>query len=334
MVAGFDGGIVSVVDFWRAVFFFVSRSLIWGVILPEKSAAAVRYYAVGVVFALLASVGFSTKAILVKLAYQHNVDAVTLLALRMLFSFPFFLIAAYITQRDATTSTLTRRDWSLLATLGLIGYYVSSLFDFWGLEYITASLERLIIFLYPTFVVLLSAALARERISRQLMTALAVCYAGIVLVYADEGAHAQRDLVVGSALVFVSVISYACYLVASGQLIQRIGSLRFTAYGMTFSCIGVIVHFLVSNPLASLRQPKEVYGAALAMAIFATVLPAFFLAEGMKRIGAGSTAVVGSFGPVATIALAYWLLGESLTTVQVGGSLLVIVGVLIIGKQK
>ena len=287
----------------------------------------------GVAFALLAAVGFSGKAILVKLAYLSPVDAVTLLALRMLFSVPVFVgIAVWANYRHATP--LMRHDKWLVLALGLLGYYLSSLLDFLGLQYISAGLERLILFLYPTMTVILLALLQRKAISRRIKIALGLSYAGIALVFVHD-AHLQGDgVVLGATLVFLSTLSYSLYLVGAGHAIQRIGTMRFTAYAMIVASIACVLQFALTHPLSALDLPPRVYGLALAMAAFSTVLPVFMLSYAIRRIGSGNASLIGSIGPVSTIAMAYLVLGEHVSLLQIAGSALVLAGVLIVSLNS
>lgn len=284
----------------------------------------------GVLCAFGATLGFSAKAIFVKLAYRYQVDAVTLLTLRMVFSLPFFLLLALWSLRNRNQARLSLSDWRAVIVLGLLGYYISSLLDFWGLQYISASLERLVIFLYPTLTVLLTALFLGKALTRRTLIALLISYAGIGLVFMHEllsGVHAS---VLGMSLVFASVVSYAIYLVWSGEVIARVGALRFTAYAMTISCLAVLLHAVATTSAAPLHQPSEVYALALGMAIFSTVLPALLLAYAMRYMGADQAALIGSSGPVATIFLANIFLGEALNGWQWIGSALVLGGVLFV----
>jgi len=290
---------------------------------------------IGALFAFTATFAFSAKAVLVKLAYIHSVDALTLLTLRMLFSLPFFLMAAVWSLRSNGAGRLERRDWVTLGILGFLGFYLASLFDFMGLEYISASLERLIVFLYPTLVVLLAAFFFRKRITPPVITALVLSYAGILLVFARDVSLDQNNILIGSALVFGSTLAYALYLIGCDGIITRLGPVRFTAYAMTISCLIVGFHFGLTHPVAELTlQTPEVYKLAIVMAVFSTVLPAFMLSAGIRRIGAGKASIIGSAGPVFTIVLAYFLLGESLSGDQLIGAVLVLAGVLWISVRK
>ena len=288
----------------------------------------------GILFALVAAIGFSAKAILVKLAYIDSVDPITLLALRMAFSLPFFLVVAARANRNKHSQPMIAKDILAVIGLGLIGYYLASYLDFLGLQYISAGLERLILFLYPTMVVIISALVFKHRIGRTAMIALLISYAGITLVFLHDMNVLQHDAVSGSVLVFASALSYAIYLVGAGHAIARIGATRFTAYVMTVACAACLVQFAVTHPLAALELPARVYGLSIAMAVFSTVLPAFLLAAAMRRIGSVHTSMIGSIGPVSTILLAYVFLGELMSPEQIAGSILVLAGVLMISLKR
>lgn len=304
----------------------------------SRSILVNRDVLLGVVFALLAALGFSAKAILVKLAYLDNVDAVTLLALRMMFSLPIFACVAVWAKRQHA-EPLSTHDRMLVLVLGLIGYYLSSFLDFLGLQYISAGLERLILFLYPTMTVLLSALVYKRAIGRKIIAAMALCYAGIVLVFFhDLGLHdagiRQGVILLGASLVFASTLSYAVYLVGAGHAIARIGAARFTAYAMVVACVASLLQFGAMRPMSALDLPLRVYELSIAMAIFSTVLPAFLLSHAIRRIGSGSASLIGTVGPVSTIYMAHVFLNESISPLQIAGASLVLVGVLTISMNS
>lgn len=287
----------------------------------------------GVIFALIAAVGFSAKAILIKLAYLDHVDAITLLALRMMFSVPFFVaVAIWVNRRNS--EPLKRQDWLAVVALGLLGYYLSSFLDFLGLQYISAGLERLILFLYPTMTVILSALIYKRAIGRKVIAAMALSYAGILLVFLHDAAMSQGGVLLGAALVFASTLSYSSYLVGAGHTIARIGATRFTAYAMVVASAASLLQFGVTHPLSALNLPSRVYELAFAMAIFSTVLPVFLLSYAIRRIGSGNSSLIGSIGPVATIVLAYVFLGERISLLQIAGSSLVLAGVIIVSLNS
>lgn len=286
---------------------------------------------VGMVLALLAALFFSIKAIFVKLAYQYGVDAITLLTLRMAFALPVFVVVALMEQRKTSARKITLNQAAAMIALGLIGYYLASMLDFIGLQYVTASIERLVLFLFPTFTVLLSMLFLGRRISRVEIGALMLSYAGIALCVGQEVSLDGENSLLGVLLIFGSTLAYAIYLIGSGELIPRIGSRRFMAYAMIVSCLAVLLQFIISRDLAMLHQPVAVYGYGLAIAVLSTVLPAFMLAAAIHRIGASHTSIIGGIGPVLTIILAVLILGETMTGLQIGGALLVVAGVLLLG---
>ena len=274
---------------------------------------------------------FSAKAIVVKLAYRHGVDAETLLALRMLFAAPFFAAALWWTSRGA--APLTRRERGLLVTIGLLGYYLASYFDFLGLQHISAALERLILYLNPTLVLLLSVLVLRRPVTRFDLIALLLSYGGIVLVFWHDVRLDADGVALGAALVFGSAACYAVYLVLSGELVRKVGAIRLTAYAMCVATVGVLTQFALLRPLASLAQPAPVLWLSLVNALLCTVLPVFATMMAVARIGAGSVALAGMIGPVSTIALGYVFLGEPVSGWQVAGTALVLAGVFVLSRK-
>ncbi|WP_038247712.1 DMT family transporter [Ghiorsea bivora] len=292
-----------------------------------------RNIQIGFLLATGAALGFSIKAIFVKLAYAYHVDAITMLMFRMMFALPFFIVIVWLEERKAK-SRIRRKDFINITLLGLVGYYCSSLLDFMGLMYITTGLERLILFLFPTMVVFISAVFLGKRIQKEAYIALALSYMGIIVAMANDVQISGEHVLLGSALVFVATITYSVFLVGSGKIIPKVGARKFTAYAMIVSCIAVIIQFGITHDTASFNQPVEVYAYGFAMAVFSTVLPAFMLAAAMHRIGASKTSIISGLGPVATIVLAAIFLAEPLTLIQVVGAALVMAGVHILGKSK
>jgi drug/metabolite transporter (DMT)-like permease len=290
-------------------------------------------HGVGMALAILAAFGFSFKAIFVKLAYPYGVDAITLLALRMAFAAPIFLWVGFTASRGA--AALSGRDWIGVVVMGLAGYYGASIFDFLGLQYISAGLERLILFTYPTLTLLFGMALARRPASRREVAALALCYAGIGAAFWHDLEFAQdaTAIWIGSGLVFASALCYAVYLTGSARLIARIGTARFAALATLVSTAVVFGHFLAVQPLAALVQPWPVYGYGLAMGLFSTALPVFAQSAAIRRLGSPRVALISMLGPLATIAFAGWLLDEPLSLAQLLGAALVIAGVALASRR-
>ncbi len=304
---------------------------------PDVAAERKAVYRRGFWLAVGAAFGFSFKAILVKLAYRVPggvpVDAVTLLALRMAFAAPVFGIAALRTRSGAS---LTPRQWLALVVVGLAGYYGASILDFWGLQYITAGLERLILFTYPTLTVLMGVLFFGKTLHRKEVLAILLTYLGVAAAFAHDLQQAADAVAVwtGAGLVFASSLSYAVYLSGGGQFIARLGSARFTALAMAVATLGTLLHYLLARPLGDiLHQSWPVYALAFAMAAVSTVLPVFMQSAAIKALGAGRASLVGMVGPLATILFGWLLLGESLSLWQLLGAVLVIGGILIISRK-
>lgn len=291
------------------------------------------YLAVGLLFAVVGVVCFSLRPIIIKLAYAYVVDPVTLLALRMLFSVPFFIATALWSSHRTEHHPLEKRDIAAIVGLGLLSYYVASFLDFLGLQYISAGLGRLLQFIYPTVVVLLSALFLGKRATLREAAALTLTYSGLVLVFWHAIGGEQSNLWLGAVLVFASAVCYAVYLVAGSEVISRVGSVRFTAYAMTVASAACIAQFFLLRPLSALDLPPAVYGLSIVMAVGSTVIPGFLIAEALRRIGANKVAIIGALGPVTAIFLGYVGLDEIMTPLQVAGAGLVLVGVVAISLK-
>lgn len=281
----------------------------------------------GLALAILAAFGLSFKAIFVKLAYPHGVDAVTLLVLRMASALPVFLWVAVVASRGQPP--LSWRAWAAVVGMGLAGFYAASLLDFLGLQYISAGLERLILFTYPTLTLLFQMALTKRPARRAEVGALLLCYLGIgAAFWHDLELAAERTAIwLGGALVFASAVCYAIYLTGSAHWIPRLGTARFTALATLASTLAIFVHFLLTRPLTALIQPWPVYGHGVAMGILCTALPIFAQAAALRRLGSARVALVSMLGPFATIFFAAWLLDEPISLYQLAGAALVIVGI-------
>jgi drug/metabolite transporter (DMT)-like permease len=293
---------------------------------------ASTYRAAGFALAAGAVLLFSVRPILIKLAYGYARDPVTLIALRRVFSLPFFVVAAVASHRRSD-APIAPADLRRIVLLGILGYYAASFLDFLGLQYITAGLARLLLFLYPTIVVLLSWAALRMPVSAREVAALLVSYAGLAIVLARAASGQHEHLALGSALVFASAVAYAVYLVAGTEIIRRVGSVRFTALALSVASVCCVLQFFVLRPLAALALPWQVHALAAAMAIGCTVAPTFMTAEALKRIGANQVAIMGALGPVSTIALGWLGLDERMTAMQMGGAALVLIGVLLVSVK-
>ncbi|WP_298622104.1 DMT family transporter [uncultured Zoogloea sp.] len=288
----------------------------------------------GVALAVLAAFGFSFKAIFVKLAYAAaSVDAITLLTLRMSFSLPIVLGVGLWIGRAAPP--LARADWGILVMLGLLGYYGSSILDFVGLQYISAALERLILFVYPTLTVLIGVLFMGKRLERRQVAALVLSYAGIGLAFAHDLKIAGDTHAVwlGVAFVFGSALTYALYSAGTELAVRRLGAIRFAALAITVSTLATQLHFVATQPLSALAQPLPVYLYGAGMAIFSTVLPVFWQSVAIRRIGAARAVLIGTLGPVLTIFFGWVLLDESISLQQMLGAALVLGGVLMVTRR-
>jgi drug/metabolite transporter (DMT)-like permease len=283
----------------------------------------------GIALASLGAIAFSGKAIIVKLAYRYGVDAVTLIMLRMLFALPLFALMAWWAGRGKPA--LTRRDWMGVIGLGFSGYYLSSFLDFAGLAYITASLERLILYLNPTLVLLFGWIAYRRRITRWQVTGMAISYAGVLLVFGHEMRLGQSSAAAwGALLVLSSAVSYAVYLVASGEFVKRLGSLRLVGLATGVACVLCILQFALLRPLDTVLQvAPEVIWLSVLNATVCTALPVLAVMMAIERIGPAMAAQTGMIGPMSTILMGVLILGEPFTAWIAAGTALVIAGIFV-----
>lgn len=286
----------------------------------------------GLALASVGAIAFSGKAIIVKLAYRYGVDAVTVIMYRMLFALPLFLALAWWASRGK--APLAARDWGTLFGLGFSGYYLASYLDFAGLQYVTASLERLILYLNPTFVLAASVLLFRQKVSRRQWIALAVSYLGILVVFGHDLSISGSHVAYGSALVLGSAISYAMYLLFSGQAVKRLGAMRIVGVATSLACVLCIAQFFVLRPVSAMSVAPQVLWLSLLNATLCTFLPVLLVMLAVERVGAGITAQTGIIGPLSTILLSVWLLGEPFTIWIATGTMLVLAGVWLLARWR
>lgn len=288
-------------------------------------------FTTSILFAALGAVLFSAKAVVVKLSYQAGSDAATVLALRMIFAMPFFWAAVWWNNRRQPSTVIPRHDKIKLLALGFIGYYVSSYLDFWGLEYISVGLERIILYLNPTMVLLISAVVMKKIITRLQWAALAVAYAGVLLVFSHDIRLEGGSLVAfGGLLVFLCAASYAVYLIMAGEIVSRVGSIRTVAYASTSAMVFCVAHAVIADPGSILVQSSSVYVLAVFNAFFCTFVPMLLVMIAVNRVGSGLTAQAGAAGPVATVFLGWYFLGEPIYLVQIIGMVIVLISVAIL----
>ncbi len=272
-----------------------------------------------------------------KLAFAKvQVDALSLLALRMLFSLPFYLITAVIVHRQPGNKKMTTKQWLATFVLGLFGYYLSSLFDFIGLQYISAGLERLILFLYPTFTVLIGSFIFKQKLYRNQVWALLLTYIGVAIAYFGELQidSDNPNFFWGSLLIFLCAITYATYIAGSGKVIPDVGATKFTTYAMLFSTLGVFAHYALRGNYEALQQSSGLWWYGILLAVVATVIPTYMLSFALKKIGSNNVAIISSVGPVSTIVQAHYFLGEKIFTEQIIGTCLVLAGILMLTLKR
>ena len=299
--------------------------------MTSQARVAETPLASGLALAALGSIAFSGKAIIVKLAYRYDVDAVTLIMYRMLFALPLFVALAWWASRGKRP--LTRRDWAAVLGLGITGYYLASFLDFLGLQYISASLERLILYLNPTLVLLIGALAFGRRITARQLAAMAVSYVGIALVFGHELRLEGADVPLGAALVFASAVSYAIYLAYSGEEVRRLGALRLTGLATTVACLLCIGQFFVLRPVSAMVVAPEVLWLSLLNAMLCTFAPVIMVMLAIERIGSTLTAQTGMIGPLSTIAMGVLILGEPFNAWIIAGTALVLVGVWLLARS-
>jgi drug/metabolite transporter (DMT)-like permease len=303
--------------------------------MPAVTSAPSPHLATGLLLAGAGSIAFSGKAIIVKLAYRYGVDAVTLIMYRMLFALPLFIaLAWWATMRQGRSERvpLTARDALGVLGLGVTGYYLASFLDFWGLEYISASLERLILYLNPTLVLLLGWVIYKRRITGLQALAMFVSYAGVLLVFGHEADFAGPNAALGAVLVFASAASYAIYLVYSGELVKRLGSMRLVGLATSVACVLCLLQFVLLRPMSAAMVAPEVIWLSLLNATLCTFAPVIMVMMAVERIGAGLAAQTGMIGPMSTIAMGVLILDEPFNRWIVAGTVLVVVGVFLVTR--
>ena len=291
---------------------------------------------VGVLCVLLATLGLSLKAIFIKLIYLQNpgIDAISILALRFIVALPLFLLLLYFVPATTANISFNKHHFVVFLLLGTVGFYLSAILDFSALAYIPASLERLILFLYPTFVVIIILFIRPGEITRLLILALMICYLGVAAVFYEQSLAFTPGLIKGSLLVLAAAIIFATYTVSSVKYIKHFGAIRFTAYAMIASTIATLVHVITVHGVDFLMQSFSTYVLIVPMAIFSTVMPLILMAEGVKRVGASRASIMSTTGPVITITLAVILLDEAFGSMQAVGGVMIVLGVYFVAKSK
>ncbi|WP_064198571.1 MULTISPECIES: DMT family transporter [Emticicia] len=295
--------------------------------MPKRS-----NYWLGALLVFGAAFGFALKGIFIKSAYQYGVDTISLLSLRFIFAAPFYIFTILRKRfKEEAHPKVSTSTWLKLFGVGFIGYYISAYFNLLGLNYITASLERILLFVYPTFVLILSAIIFKKKITPLQWLALGITYFGIFIAFLKNfDAHQQKDIWLGAFWVILSGFTYAFYLISSDGLIAKLGTTRFTSWVILSAFVPTLIHCYTVNQLNILNFPIPVYTISLSMAVFSTVLPTFMLSEGIKRVGSGNASIIASIGPIFTIVLATTFLGETIWLEQIIGTVFVLIGVFLI----
>ncbi len=298
----------------------------------QSKASEQHQFRMGIFFAIAGTALFSLKSIFAKLAFQEGIDATTLVTIRMLIAFPFYLVILIyaLKTRPEKASLITKRDVFYIILLGFTGYYLASYLDFQGLFYISAQLERLTLFTYPIMVALLSWLFFKEKITLRILMSLLISYIGVSFLFFNEKPSTSitdGQVLIGTSYVFVAAFSFSLYVIFSKAFISRLGSLIFTSIAMSSSLVFILVQFFASHQLADLNVSARVWVLISLLAIFSTVIPSFLTSEAINRLGATKTSIMGSIGPVVTIILAVNLLDEQFGWAQTIGLLLVLLGV-------
>ena len=287
----------------------------------------------GVLIGVVGIVLFSAKAIMVKLAYQYEVSSIHLLLFRMLFSLPFYILIAFYV-KPQNPEKINKKDYLWIVFFGFIGYYLASYFDFIGLKYIKAGLERIILFVYPTLVILISKLFLKTSITNKQITAILITYFGVIITFWGEIQVEGENTILGVFFIFLSALTYAGYLVGSGWLIPKFGVVSFTSYAMIVSTVCVVIHYLIVDRTDLFIYPIEVYVLGFLMAIVSTLIPSFLVSLAIKKLGVSNFSIIGSIGPISTIILAYFILDEKLSLLQILGTVVVIFGIGVISYKK
>lgn len=280
-------------------------------------------YVIAFIFTLLGVIMFSAKGIFIKFAYEYQVDSITLLTIRMAIAVPIYLLIGFYSERFHQ-ERISKQQLSFIACFGIVGYYLASFLDMHGLQYISVSLERVILYLYPTFVLLLTAIILKQRVTRKEVVSLLVAYSGVVFIFAESINNEMDNIVLGGVLVALSALAFAVFLIGSDKHIKIVGSVRFTAYAMSAAGAAVFVHYLLSGKSGLLSQHQQVYYWGGILAVLSTILPTFLMAHGMKVLGVKNVSFLGVIGPVATMVMGVIFLGEVINFTQGIGIALVI----------
>ena len=291
----------------------------------------------GFIYAMLGAILFSSKSIVIKFIYEYGVDATTTLGFRLLMAMPLFAAVALFQMykvRHGELKPLSVKNSLKLIVLGFFGYYLASLLDFASLKYISVSLERLILLLTPTFVLMFSVLFFKKKVSQRQLISLLISYVGVLIVFVQDFSLGGSDIILGSLLVLGSAISYSCYVMGAGELIREVGSTRFVAYAMLVSTFCILIQLFLMHGIDWIAQPLPVYNWSLVHAIFNTFIRTFMLMWSVERIGAPLSTQLGLIGPISLLFLAWLFLDDPITVWDWVGTLIVLSSLYILGRAK
>lgn len=289
----------------------------------------------GFLFAIASAVMFAIRPIFVKLVYAQDIDPTTLIAFRMLFSLPVYLVLLFYLLRDpAKRARLSLPLIFRTSVIGILGYYIASFTDLVGLQYVTTQLGRLVLYVYPTFVVIIGAVLFKQAITPQLIVAMLITYSGIGVIFGHDLTVFGSDVIRGSFFILISAMSFALYLSFSKNLISELGSRLFTCIALIAACTGILIHYTLTHSIQSPNVNQTGLFWILMIAIFCTVLPTFFTTAAVERIGSSKTGVIAMIGPGVTSLCAVLILNENFTGFHLTGIFLTVLGVWVLSKAK
>jgi len=287
------------------------------------------------VIGLSGVVMFSAKSVFAKMAYEYRVDPISVLFLRMLFALPLIVLIGFFYEKTRKPETVKWRDILKVAGISVLGYYISAIFNFIGLVYIEASIERLILFLYPTMVIFLSAVFLKKPVTTKQIVAISISYVGIFIAFADKlMVKNPATFWLGAALTFASSFTYAIFLTVSDKLIKQVGSVRFTTTATLTMCVCLIVHALVAGKAAIEGYNPHVYLYCILMAVLSTVIPVYMFNYSMSKLGATNISIISCLGPICTLVFSAILLNETINMWQIVGTFVVMAGILFVHIDK
>jgi drug/metabolite transporter (DMT)-like permease len=289
----------------------------------------------GLIFAIGSAALFAVRPIFVKLVYAQGIDSTTLIAFRMLFSMPIYAIMLLWLLRDPVKkSKLSLKAIVSSSIIGLFGYYAASFLDLIGLQYVTAQLGRMILYIYPTLVVILGAIFFRERVTWRMLVSLAITYIGVAVIFGHDLQQFDDNVIVGALFIVGSALSFAIYLIFSKSLITELGSRVFTCIALISASMGIFIHYALTRSILTPQVNAVGLSWILVISIFCTVIPTFFTTAAVARIGANKTGIVAMVGPAFTSSFAVLILGEAFTIYHAVGIIMVVMGVWYLHREK